>query len=65
MTTANFPSSECAPASMGEHDEIASTWAAEAERRIDEYDRGEVSLVDVDEAIAAAHARIRRVIREE
>jgi hypothetical protein len=50
---------------MGEHDEIASAWAAEAERRIDEYDRGEVSLVDVDEAIAAAHARIRRVIREE
>jgi putative addiction module component (TIGR02574 family) len=44
--------------SLDEDDEILSAWAAEAERRADSFDRGEIETVDFDEAIAQARARI-------
>lgn len=34
-------------------------WAAEAERRLDEYQRGVVQAVSAQEAIAAARARLK------
>lgn len=45
-------------ASLAEDDEILAAWQEEAERRADAADRGEIAVVDVDEAIAEARARI-------
>ena len=44
--------------SLDEDDEILASWAAEAERRGDAYDRGEMGAIDFDEAIAQARARL-------
>ena len=44
--------------SLDEDDEILASWVAEAERRGDAYDRGEMGAVDFDEAIAQARARL-------
>lgn len=44
--------------SLDEDDEILATWVAEAERRGDAYDRGEMEVIDFDEAIAQARARL-------
>lgn len=44
--------------SLDEDDEILATWIAEAERRADAFDRGEMETIDFDEAIAQARARI-------
>lgn len=45
--------------SLDEDDEILASWVAEAERRGDAYDRGEMEAIDFDESIALAKARIR------
>lgn len=49
--------------SLDEDDEVLATWVAEAERRGDAFDRGEMETIDFDEAIAQARARLanRRV----
>lgn len=49
--------------SLDEDDEILAAWVAEAERRGDAYERGEMKAIDFDEAIAQARARLanRRV----
>lgn len=49
--------------SLDEDDEILAAWVAEAERRGDAFDRGEMGAIDFEEAIAQARARItnRRV----
>jgi hypothetical protein len=44
--------------SLEEDDEILAFWVAEAERRADAFDRGEMEAVDFDEAIAQARARL-------
>ncbi|MBU3697534.1 addiction module protein [Dechloromonas sp.] len=44
--------------SLDEDDEILATWVAEAERRADAFDRGEMETIDFDEAIALARARL-------
>lgn len=44
--------------SLDEDDEILAAWLAEAERRADAFERGEIEAIDVDEAIAQARARI-------
>ncbi|MCE1183790.1 MAG: addiction module protein [Rhodocyclales bacterium] len=44
--------------SLDEDDEILASWVAEAERRGDAYERGEMEAIDFDEAIAQARARI-------
>ncbi len=44
--------------SLDEDDEILATWVAEAERRADAFDRGEMEVIDFDEAIAQARARL-------
>ncbi len=44
--------------SLDEDDEILATWVAEAERRGDAYERGEMGAVDFDESIAKARERI-------
>lgn len=44
--------------SLDEDDEILASWVAEAERRGDAYDRGEMGAIDFDEAIAQARARL-------
>ena len=44
--------------SLEEDDEILATWVAEAERRGDAFDRGEMGAIDFDEAIAQARARL-------
>jgi hypothetical protein len=44
--------------SLDEDDEILASWVAEAERRADAFDRGEMETIDFDEAIAQARARI-------
>ncbi len=45
-------------ASLDEDDEILAAWVAEAERRGDAFERGEMCAIDFDEAIAQARARI-------
>lgn len=49
--------------SLDEDDEVLATWVAEAERRGDAFDRGEMETIDFDEAIGQARARLanRRV----
>ena len=44
--------------SLDEDDEILATWVAEAERRGDAFERGEMGAIDFDEAIAQARARL-------
>lgn len=44
--------------SLDEDDEILATWVAEAERRADAFDRGEIETIDFEEAIAQARARL-------
>jgi putative addiction module component (TIGR02574 family) len=44
--------------SLDEDDEILATWVAEAERRGDAYDRGEMEAIDFDESIARLKARL-------
>lgn len=44
--------------SLDEDDEILASWIAEAERRADAFDRGEMETIDFDEAIAQARARL-------
>lgn len=44
--------------SLDEDDEILAAWVAEAERRGDAFERGEMGAIDFDEAIALARARI-------
>lgn len=44
--------------SLDEDDEILASWVAEAERRGDAFDRGEMEAIDFDEAIAQARARL-------
>lgn len=44
--------------SLEEDDEILASWVAEAERRADAFDRGEMEAIDFDEAIAQARARL-------
>lgn len=45
-------------ASLDEDDEILAAWVAEAERRGDAFDRGEMEAIDVDEVLARARARV-------
>ena len=42
----------------GTPEEIEAAWAEEVERRIAARERGETSLIDSDEVVAAARARI-------
>jgi hypothetical protein len=49
--------------SLDEDDEILASWVAEAERRGDAYDRGEIGAIDFDESIANARARISSHIK--
>ncbi len=44
--------------SLEEDDEILASWVAEAERRADAFDRGEMEAIDFDEAIAQARSRL-------
>ncbi|WP_374328327.1 addiction module protein [Azonexus sp.] len=52
------------PLSLDQDDEILASWIEEAERRGDEYERGEMGAIDFDEAIALARARIASFERE-
>lgn len=40
-------------------EEISAAWAAEAERRIDALERGEVTASDIDRIVAAVRERLR------
>ena len=44
--------------SLDEDDEILASWVAEAERRGDAFDRGEMEAIDFDESIARLKARL-------
>jgi hypothetical protein len=44
--------------SLDEDGEIFATWVAEAERRADAFERGEISEVDFDVAIAHLRAKL-------
>ena len=44
--------------SLDEDDEILTAWVEEAERRADAFERGEIEVIDFDEAIAQARARL-------
>ena len=44
--------------SLDEDDEILATWVAEAERRGDAFDRGEMEAIDFDQSIAKAREKI-------
>jgi hypothetical protein len=52
------PQAERLLISLEEKDEILSAWVAEAERRGDAYERGEMETIDFDEAIAHLRARL-------
>jgi len=41
-------------ASLDDDDEILAAWVAEAERRADAFDRGEIGAVSIEEALAQA-----------
>ena len=45
-------------ASLDEDDEILAAWVAEAERRGEAFQRGEMNAIDFDEAIAQARSRL-------
>lgn len=44
--------------SLDEDDEILASWVAEAERRGDAYDRGEMGAIDFGESIARLKAKL-------
>lgn len=44
--------------SLEEDDEILATWVAEAERRADAFDRGEMGSIDFDESMARLKAKL-------
>ncbi len=44
--------------SLDEDDEILASWVAEAERRGEAYERGEMEAIDFDESIARLKARL-------
>jgi hypothetical protein len=44
--------------SLDEDDEILAAWVAEAERRGEAFDRGEMGAVDFDESIARLKAKL-------
>lgn len=44
--------------SLDEDDEILATWVAEAERRGEAFDRGEMEAIDFDESIARLKAKL-------
>jgi len=44
--------------SLDEDDEILAAWVAEAERRGDAFDRGEMGAIDFDESIARLKAKL-------
>lgn len=46
--------------SLDEDSEIEQAWAAEIDRRIDEYERGDVQTISGEEAFARARARLNR-----
>ena len=45
--------------SLEEDDEIMAAWRAEAERRADAFERGEIEAADFEEAMARARARLK------
>jgi putative addiction module component (TIGR02574 family) len=45
-------------ASLDEDDEIMAAWVAEAERRGEAFERGEMEAIDFDESIARLKARL-------
>ena len=45
-------------ASFDEDDEILAAWVAEAERRGDAFDRGEMGAIDFDESLARLRAKL-------
>jgi len=47
-------------ASLADDDEILAAWAAEAERRADGFDRGEISAVSIEATLVQAIAHQRR-----
>lgn len=44
--------------SLDEDDEILASWVAEAERRGDAYERGEMGAIDFDESISRLKAKL-------
>ena len=44
--------------SLDEDDEILASWVAEAERRGDAYERGEMEAIDFDESVARLKAKL-------
>ena len=44
--------------SLDEDDEILASWVAEAERRGEAYERGEMEAIDFDESIARLKAKL-------
>lgn len=44
--------------SLDEDDEILVSWVAEAERRGDAFERGEMGAIDFDESIARLKAKL-------
>jgi len=45
--------------SLEEDDEIMAAWGAEAERRADAFERGEIEAADFEEAMARARAGLK------
>lgn len=45
-------------ASLDEDDDIMAAWVAEAERRGEAFERGEMEAIDFDESIARLKARL-------
>lgn len=45
--------------SLEEDDEIMAAWRAEAERRADAFERGEIEAADFEEAMARARAGLK------
>jgi putative addiction module component (TIGR02574 family) len=45
-------------ASLDEDDEILTAWVAEAERRGEAFERGEMGAVDFDESVARLKAKL-------
>ena len=48
--------------SLDEDDEILASWVAEAERRGDAYDRGEMGAIDFDESITRLKAKLATAV---
>lgn len=45
-------------ASLDEDDEILAAWVAEAERRGEAFERGEMGAIDFDESVARLKAKL-------